>query len=277
MQFGTVSAAAPAPINTYDLLARVDWTPNDRDNISVRYIFNDQVVTNQFPTPFEGFAVDVPGRVQNLYGNYTRILSPRMTNGLRFSYGRFNVLFGAQDPAALTFGPQFLFSGASISGVGILGGLTTTFFPQGRVFNNYQLQDTITYTTGAHTIRANGQMRQIAKQLSIQRAGHADLSAGGGFPVRQLRRCIRDAGNVCGNYVWEPGYSSQRISAVVLRQRHQRIKPNQLNPGSHENQDQLNVVDFPAAGFDKPFDARRKQKGDNNNFAPRFSLPTRNT
>ncbi|HJZ66650.1 MAG TPA: TonB-dependent receptor, partial [Blastocatellia bacterium] len=166
IQFGTVSAAAPAPINTYDLLGRVDWTPTEKDSVAARYLFNDQIVTNQFPTPFAGFAVDVPSRVQNFYANYTRILSPFMTNEFRFSYGRFNVLFGAQDPAALTFGPQFLFAGAPISGVGILGGLTTTFFPQGRVFNNYQFQDTITYTRGAHTIRAGTDlMRQIAKQF----------------------------------------------------------------------------------------------------------------
>lgn len=49
VQFGTVTAAAPAPINTYDLLARVDWTSSERDNFAARHILNDQVVTNQFP------------------------------------------------------------------------------------------------------------------------------------------------------------------------------------------------------------------------------------
>src|SRR5207302_2010711 len=80
IQFGTVTASAPAPINTYDLLTRIDWTPNENNSIAARYLFNDQRVTNQFPTPFQGFAVDVPSRVQNFYANYTRLISLRMTN-----------------------------------------------------------------------------------------------------------------------------------------------------------------------------------------------------
>jgi outer membrane receptor protein involved in Fe transport len=280
VQFGTVTAAAPAPINTYDLLARVDWTPNERDNFAARYIFNNQVVTNQFPTPFQGFAVDVPGRVQNLYGNYTRILSSRMTNELRFSYGRFNVLFGAQDPAALNFGPQFLFSGASISGVGILGGLTTTFFPQGRLFNNYQLQDTITYTSGAHTIRAGtDMMRQIAKQfVPFNAQGTLTFSAGGGFPA--LGNFVDGFSGTQGTFAaitfGSPVTHPNAFQQAYFVNDTWRIKPNlSLNLGlRYENYGtRYNVVKFPAfAGFDQPFDAVAKQKGDNNNFAPRVSF-----
>src|SRR6185369_8994154 len=55
-----------------------------------------------------------------------------------------------------------------------------------------------------------------------------------------------------------------------------RVKPNlSLNLGlRYENYGtSFNVVQFPAfAGFDKPFTAVAKQKGDNNNFAPRFSF-----
>jgi outer membrane receptor protein involved in Fe transport len=280
VQFGTVTASAPAPINTYDLLARVDWTPNERDNFSARYIFNNQVVTNQFPTPFQGFAVDVPGRVQNLYGNYTRILSSRMTNELRFSYGRFNVLFGAQDPAALNFGPQFLFSGASISGVGILGGLTTTFFPQGRVFNNYQIQDTITYTSGEHTVRAGtDMMRQLAKQfVPFNAQGTLTFSAGGGFPA--FGNFVDGFSGTQGTFAaitfGSPVTHPNAFQQAYFVNDTWRVKPNlSLNLGlRYENYGtRYNVVPFPAfAGFDKPFDAVAKQKGDNNNFAPRVSF-----
>ena len=280
VQFGTVTAAAPAPINTYDLLARVDWTPNENDNVSARYIFNDQVVTNQFPTPFQGFAVDVPGRVQNFYSNYTRIVSSRMTNELRVSYGRFNVLFGAQDPAALTFGPQFLFAGGTISGVGVLGGLVTTFFPQGRVFNNYQLQDTITYTNGAHTIRAGtDMMRQIAKQfIPFNAQGTLTFSAGGGFPA--FGNFVDGFSGTQGTFAaitfGSPVDHPNAFQQAYFINDSWRVKPNlSLNLGlRYENYGtRFNVVPFPAfAGFDQPFDAVAKQKGDNNNFAPRVSF-----
>ncbi|PYT09616.1 MAG: hypothetical protein DMF60_02290 [Acidobacteria bacterium] len=280
VQFGTVTAAAPAPINTYDLLARIDWTPNERDNFAARYIFNDQIVTNQFPTPFQGFAVDVPGRVQNLYGSYTRILSPRMTNEFRFSYGRFNVLFGAQDPAALTFGPQFLFAGGTITGVGILGGLTTTFFPQGRVFNNYQFQDTITYTSGAHTIRAGtDMMRQIAKQfVPFNAQGTLTFSSGGGFPV--FGNFVDGFSGTQGTFAaitfGSPVDHPNAFQQAYFVNDTWRVKPNlSLNLGlRYENYGtSSNVLKFPAfAGFDQPFDAVARQKADNNNFAPRFSF-----
>jgi outer membrane receptor protein involved in Fe transport len=280
VQFGTVTASAPAPINTYDLLARIDWTPNEKDNFSARYIFNDQLVTNQFPTPFQGFAVDVPSRVQNFYANYTRILSSRMTNELRVSYGRFNALFNAQDPAALNFGPQFLFSGATISGVGILGGLTTTFFPQGRIFNNYQFQDTITYTTGAHTIRAGTDMiRQIAKQfVPFNAQGTLAFSAGGGFPV--FGNFVDGFSGTQGTFAsitfGSPVDHPNAFQQAYFVNDTWRVKPNlSLNLGlRYENYGTpSNVLAFPAfAGFDQPFDAVAKQKSDNNNFAPRFSF-----
>ncbi|MFY9554163.1 MAG: carboxypeptidase regulatory-like domain-containing protein [Blastocatellia bacterium] len=280
IQFGTVTASAPAPINTYDLLVRVDWTPNEKDNFAARYIFNDQVVTNQFPTPFAGFAVDVPGRVQNLYSNYTRLLSSRMTNELRFSYGRFNVLFGAQDPAALNFGPQFLFAGGTLTGVGILGALTTTFFPQGRVFNNYQLQDTITYTTGAHTIRAGTDlMIQRAKQfVPFNAQGTLTFSSGGGFPV--FGNFVDGFSGTQGTFAaitfGSPVDHPNAFQQAYFVNDTWRIKPNlSLNLGlRYENYGtRSNVLQFPAfAGFEQPFDAVAKQKGDNNNFAPRFSF-----
>lgn len=280
IQFGTVTTSAPGPVNTYDVLGRVDWTPTDNDSIAARYLFNDQSVTNQFPTPFEGFAVDVPSRVQNFYSNYTRILSPSMTNEFRFSYGRFNVLFGAQDAAALDFGPQFLFAGITVSPVGPLGGLVTTFFPQGRIFNNYQFQDTVTYARGTHTIRAGVDMvRQIAKQfVPFNNQGTLTFSAGGGFPAfgNFVDGFSGTQGTFAAKTFGDPVTFPNAFQQAYFINDSWRIKPNlSLNLGlRYENYGTpSNVIPFPAfAGFDQPADAVAKQQGDNNNFAPRFSF-----
>ncbi|MFY9608246.1 MAG: carboxypeptidase regulatory-like domain-containing protein [Blastocatellia bacterium] len=280
IQFGTVTTSAPGPVNTYDVLGRVDWTPTERDSIAARYLFNNQSVTNQFPTPFEGFAVDVPSRVQNFYANHTRLLSSRMTNEFRFSYGRFNVLFGAQDPAALDFGPQFLFAGITVSPVGPLGGLVTTFFPQGRIFNNYQFQDTITYATGAHTIRAGVDMvRQIAKQfVPFNNQGTLTFSPGGGFPAfgNFVDGFSGTQGTFAAKTFGDPVTFPNAFQQAYFINDSWRIKPNlSLNLGlRYENYGTpSNVVPFPAfAGFDVPVDTPAKQQADNNNFAPRFSF-----
>ena len=279
IQFGTVTTFAPTPINTYDFLTRIDWTPSENDNVAARYLFNDQTVTNQFPVPFAGFAVDVPARVQNFYASYTRILSPRMTNEFRVSYGRFNVLFGARDASTLSFGPEFQFAGIPIDGVGAIGGISSTF-PQGRVFNNFQFQDTITYSFGGHTIRAGTDIvRQLAKDIvPFNSRGTLTFSSGGNFPT---------FGNFVDGFSGTEGAFAAKVfgSPVdypnTLQQAYfvadsWRVKPNlTLNLGlRYENYGTpFNVLAFPAfAGFGVPIDTVAKQKPDNNNFAPRISV-----
>ncbi|HSB11942.1 MAG TPA: carboxypeptidase regulatory-like domain-containing protein [Blastocatellia bacterium] len=277
--FGTATTFAPTPVNTYDFLTRIDWTPSENDSFAARYLFNNQTFTNQFPVPFEGFAVDVPGRVQNFYGSYTRILSPRMTNEFRVSYGRFNVLFGARDAAALDFGPEFQFAGIPVDGVGVIGGISATF-PQGRVFNNFQFQDTITYSFGGHTIRAGTDIvRQLAKDIvPFNNRGTLTFSSGGGFPT---------FGNFVDGFSGTEGAFAAKVFGTpvvypnALQQAYfvsdsWRIKPNlTLNLGlRYENYGTpFNVLPFPVfAGFGVPIDTVVKQDADNNNFAPRFSI-----
>ncbi|HXG94603.1 MAG TPA: carboxypeptidase regulatory-like domain-containing protein [Blastocatellia bacterium] len=279
IQFGTVTTFSPAPVNTYDLLTRVDWTPSENNSFAVRYLLTDQKVTNQFPTPFEGFAVDVPSRVQNLYGNYTRVLSARMTNEFRFAYGRFNVLFGARNPDAINFGPEFIFAGTTITRIGAIGGISSTF-PQGRLFNNYQFQDTITYTTGAHTIRAGADLvRQIAMQfVPFNKQGTLTFSSGGGFPAfgNFVDMFSGTQGTFGAKSFGSPETHPNAFQQAYFINDSWRVKQNlTLNLGlRYENYGTpFNVVPFPAfPGFDRPFDTPVKQERDNNNFAPRFSF-----
>jgi outer membrane receptor protein involved in Fe transport len=279
VQFGTATTFAPTPVNTWDFLTRIDWTPTEKDSFAARYLFTDQLVTNQFPTPFEGFAVDVPSRVQNFYANYTRVLGPRMTNEFRVSYGRFNVLFGARDQAALSFGPEFQFAGTTISGAGVLGGISATF-PQGRVFNNYQFQDTVTYAIGTHTFRAGADIvRQVAKDIvPFNDRGTLVFSSGGGFPT--LGNFVDGFSGTQGTFASKV-FGSPVVYPNALQQAYfvtdsWRVRSNlTLNLGlRYENYGTpFNVLPFPAfAGFGVPIDTVAKQKGDNNNFAPRFSF-----
>ncbi|PYP84467.1 MAG: hypothetical protein DMF61_19875 [Blastocatellia bacterium AA13] len=279
VQFGTVTTSQSQPVNTYDTLVRVDWTPNARDSYAARYIRNDQTFTNQFPTAFDGFAVDVNAAVQNFFGSYTRVLSNRWVNEFRFSYGKFDLLFGARDQAAIAFGPEFLFSGIPISGVGQIGGISSTF-PQGRNFNNYQFQDTATYTRGTHTIRAGADLvKQIASQIvPFNGQGTLTFSSGGGSPT---------FGNFVDGFSGTQGTFAAKVfgSAVTHPDAFQqayfvndtwRVKQNlTLTLGlRYENYGTpFNVVPFPAfAGFDVPIDAKVDQQRDNNNFAPRLSF-----
>ena len=162
VEFGTASRVAPQPVNTYDYITRVDYTPTSRASLSFRYLATKQKFSNQFPTVFEGYEVDVPSLTQNFFASYTRNFSPNVTNEFRFGYGYFDVLFAPRSEAVGQAGAQISFSGTGlgrgINGVGLGSG-----FPQGRTFNNYQFQDTVTFTVGNHTFRAGA-------DLNVQRA-----------------------------------------------------------------------------------------------------------
>jgi carboxypeptidase family protein/TonB-dependent receptor-like protein len=273
--FATVTRAGISrSVNDYQFLTRVDWAPGAKDSFSFRYLFDDQNFNNQIPSAFNGFGIDVPSRIQNFYFNQTHTFSHSFLNEFRFSYGRFNVAFNPQDPATLN-GPQFAFAATNITSVGL-----DPTFPQSRIFNNYQFQDTVSYTIHDHTIRAGADLlRQIANEsVPFNGRGSLTFSGGGGAPT---------FGNFVDAFSGTAGIFAQRVfgSPVIFPDALQqayfvndswRAKQNlTLNLGlRYENYGTpFNVIQFPAfAGFDVPLDTVVKQKPDNNNFAPRFSF-----
>ena len=122
------------------------------------------------------------------------------------------------------------------------------------MFNNYQLQDTITYTTGAHTIRAGvDMMRQIAKQfVPFNAQGTLTFSAGGGFPV--FGNFVDGFSGTQGTFAaitfGEPVDHPNAFQQAYFINDSWRVKPNlSLNLGlRYENYGtRFNVVPFPDA------------------------------
>src|SRR5262249_50431074 len=98
----------------------------------------------------------------------------------RFSYGRFQALFTPRNQSAIDFGPTFAFGGTQVSGIGL-----SNLFPQGRILNNFQYQDTISWTKGSHTFRIGADLtRQLTKEfVPFNNRGTLTFTAGGGFPA----------------------------------------------------------------------------------------------
>lgn len=281
IDFGETTVSSTQPVNDHQFLARVDWVPSQKDNIAFRYVLDDQVFKNQFPgsSPFPGFEVDVPSRVQNFYFNYTRSLSTRLTNEARFGYGRFNVEFAPRDRQVGVAGPVFSFTGGGL-GQGITSVGFPTVFPQGRLFNNYQFEDTLSYTVGNHTLRFGGDVniQRSSQAIPFNSRGILTLAGGGGF-------------NAFGNFVDQfsgrggGGAAIQFGSPIIFPNAFYqnyfindtwRVKKNlTLNLGlRYENYGTpFNAIPFPAfGGFDQPVETIVRQQRDNNNFAPRFSF-----
>ena len=280
VEFGEATISSTQPVDDDQFLFRVDWTPTQKDSLAFRYVFDNQRFNNQFPGgSFPGFEVDVPSRVQNFFFNYTRSISSRLTNEARFGFGRFNANFVARDPEVAASGPIFSFTGAGL-GQGITSVGLPSAFPQGRLFNNYQIQDTISYTRGNHTFRFGGDVniQRSRQEIPFNSRGILTFAGGGGF-------------NAFGNFV--DGFSGRGGGGAAIQFGSPVIFPNAiyqnyfindswrvrenltLNLGlRYENYGTpFNSIRFPAfAGFDQPVETVARQQRDNNNLAPRFSF-----
>jgi hypothetical protein len=276
--FGTSTRTSPQPVDTYDYITRVDWTPNQDNSFSFRYLATDQTFSNQFPdlagSEFPGFEIDVPSLTQNFYANWTRTFSPNTTNEFRFGYGRVNVVFAPRDPAQFNGGPSITINSDDIEGVGF-----PTGFPQGRIFNNYQFQDTITHTRGDHTIRAGVDiLRQGGKQfVPINTRGTLSYNQGGGFTaLGNFVEGFSGPGGTAAIVFGEGTEFTSVINQAYFVNDQWRVRPNlTLNLGlRYENFGvPSNTAAFPAFPglFVDPF-TRVEQRRDNNNFAPRVSF-----
>jgi outer membrane receptor protein involved in Fe transport len=277
--FGIASRQSAQPVNTNDYITRVDWTPTQRDSLSFRYLRNDQIFNNQFPSgiaggQFPGFEVDVPGHVANFFASYTRNISARTTNEFRFGLLKFDVLFAPRDSTLSAGGPQITINTGSISTVGL-----SATFPQGRNWKNYQFQDTITHTIGDHTFRLGADiLAQRGTQLvPINTRGSLSYTTGGGFTalgnfVQGFSGPAGSASKVFGNGAEKSDVTNQ---AYFINDQWRARENLSLNLGlRYENFGVAsNNAPFPAFGglFADPL-VRVQERRDNNNFGPRFSF-----
>ena len=87
-----------------------------------------------------------------------------MTNEFRIGYTRFNLDYplDAPNPLAKTL-PVIAIAGINTTAFSVYGVEAT--FPQGRLFNNYVLQDTVSLVRGTHTFRFGAEfLKQTAEQ-----------------------------------------------------------------------------------------------------------------
>lgn len=290
--FGQATVVSAQPVNDYQFLGRVDWTPTERDSFAFRYTGDKQKFSNQFPTTtiFPGFEIDVPSLVQQFLASYTRNMSSRTTNEFRFGYGRFNLDFQPRNQALNSSGPQLLFTGTGSGSPTITPVGFTPGFPQSRIFNNYQFQDTVSHSIGRHTLRIGG-------DILVQRANNAVPIVNRG----QLTFASNSAsGGVAafpsfGNFVDQ--FSGTGSGGAFIQVGPGLLNPNQTTQAYFINDTwrarsnltltlglryelygtPANSAPFPGPQPNftdptQPFPVRVEQKRDTNNFAPRVSF-----
>lgn len=142
------------PGKGYQFLIRGDYRINNSNTLSMRYFHN----TNNTQLPFvgslvsfanEGSLLTALDRNANITDTWE--VTPTMVNQLRLGYAR---SFGFLPPQMQNPGPYFLISG--LLTFGEYGG-----FPQGRVFNIYQVNDIVSKVIGQHELKFGFDMRII--------------------------------------------------------------------------------------------------------------------
>ena len=164
---------------------RIDHKVSDKSQLSGRYLFADQF------NPIGGATLGLPGlttsqanRFQNFLISETHVFTPTLTNELRLSYNRIALGFPLDPPnqLGLTLAQITINGVTDVNGAGFIFGIQSNL-PQGRIANNYVLQDTVTYIRGNHTIRTGFDLlQQRSRQFApINERGTLTYAPGGGF------------------------------------------------------------------------------------------------
>ena len=180
--------------NADQFLTDVDYVQNDRSTLSGRFFFEDGAQNATFPLGFaptlKGFDQPTNTSFRNLSLTHTYTFGPRLVNQLVLGYNRLNNLLSQREPMVQAPGQSglVLFSYAAIGatapgldnefpGIGILGQFTLGGNGQGAsvIQNNYNLDDTVSYTHGRHSLRFGGGVSR--QQVNFEQFHFLGLSA----------------------------------------------------------------------------------------------------
>jgi hypothetical protein len=148
-----------------NFLVRVDHKVSNKQDLMFRFLFDDN---NETLGGVEGLGpqFDVPYRGRTQTAAFTHIYQFRnnLVNEFRFGFVRGNYRFDI--PSGNTLArtlPAYGFSGTGTLAIPSV----SSSFNQGRVSNNFEYEDSVTYIRGHHAFKAG---IEIQRQLAIQQA-----------------------------------------------------------------------------------------------------------
>jgi hypothetical protein len=150
IQLGRAGVIIEAPSTYHTFMGRLDHRLTDSDNLTVRYYYNKRLDENAISNCAFGptFCGNQDLKDTNLAASHTHIFGPSVVNEFRFSWVQRDLLFPENDPNSPT---------AGISGLFTVGGASN--FPQSRVTDSYQFNNTMTWTKGKHTLKFGADIR----------------------------------------------------------------------------------------------------------------------
>jgi Carboxypeptidase regulatory-like domain/TonB dependent receptor-like, beta-barrel/TonB-dependent Receptor Plug Domain len=289
------ATAAPSFAKNYvepQFQVRIDHRVSEKSQLSARYLFadqNDAIGGADLGLP--GFTTSELNRYQNFLISETHVFTPTLTNELRLSYNRIALSFplNPPNPLGLTL-PNIIIAGVSnVTGSVYNIGIQTNL-PQGRVANNYVIQDTVTKISGNHTFRFGFDLlEQRSRQFApINERGSLTYSAGGGFTG--FANFVDDfggsgpAGGSANRTFGSPRYYPELFRQAYFFQDRWRVNDaltltlglryeNFGNPvNSIRTAAFTGLFNVDPVTLEGPYSQPSKAKNDNNNFAPTIGI-----
>lgn len=141
IESGLTNINIAQPFSNYQVLVRGDHKLTEKDTLTARYIYHKSdsvnVVSNCNFGPI--FCGNQAVLSQNAQLSHTHVFTPRVVNEFRTAYVRRDLAFPENAPNQPSVSITNLFN---------IGGLSN--FPQGRVQNDFQWSDIVSWQTGRH-------------------------------------------------------------------------------------------------------------------------------
>jgi outer membrane receptor protein involved in Fe transport len=161
----------PLPFDQKEYGLRGDFNPTNNDSFNIKYRYQQSPETG-FLGQSNGFFGDIPFSSRNLNGQYTRQIGSKVVNEFKAATQKLSVIFGGCSgvsdplkgciPHASDIDRAFTnitFTGISSAGATMQSLGAATNLPQGREVKVTQFSDTLSVTTGAHTLTMGADIR----------------------------------------------------------------------------------------------------------------------
>jgi len=284
VQVGTYNRTFANKFRDRQLQERVDHSFGNSDQLSARYLYDNTLSPTGGTTGFLGFDTSYANEVNSALVNETHTFSPTLTNEFRLGYNRIYYFFPFDATSALAATtPQITIAGFTTVGV-------PSNLPQGRIANNYELQDTMNWTLGRHSFRfGTSLLDQRSKQAApFNIRGTLSYSARtGGSTVSGLQNYLDDfggSGGSAGHDFGSASYYPKLFRQAYFGQDRWRVNESlTLSMGLRWEffGNPINNLRTPAytglfnidpITFTGPYSQPNKVKSDLNNFSPNLGL-----
>ncbi|MBZ5527255.1 MAG: carboxypeptidase regulatory-like domain-containing protein [Acidobacteriia bacterium] len=156
IEFAPVERNVPSLYNDREFTGRVDVQLTSKDRVSVRYIFQQNILTGATGRFAAGAWVDIPARDQQIALDWSRSFNNGIVNQARYSFSRAGFGFeGGSFPNCTRATIDACPTSITLNG-GVTFGIANNL-PQGRTINNTQIQDNASWTRGHHSFKFGGE------------------------------------------------------------------------------------------------------------------------